>query len=171
MDIFIIAALSADGFIARESSEVSTSWTSAADKKRFVSLTKQAGAVVMGRRTFETFGGRPLKDRSLFIYSRQDHPHEAPAGVEWTRLPPAELVRHLTERGFGSLAVCGGTEIYSQFLAAGLVKRCYLTVEPVFFGRGISLFNQTLERQLILEHSEMAGQGTLFLDYRLQLSD
>jgi dihydrofolate reductase len=174
MKVFIIAALSADGFIARDPGQPSTAWTSAEDKKRFVALTRQARALVMGRKTFETFGSRPLKGRALFVYSRsQPAPETVPGGgsgegtVEWTDDEPAALVRRLEARGYQELAVCGGTEIYSQFLAAGVVEELYLTVEPVLFGRGASLFNQAMQRRLELRSGQILPGGTQFLDYRL----
>lgn len=177
VDVFLIAALSADGFIARSAGEVSTSWTSAADKKRFVSLTKQAGAVVLGRKTFETFGGRPLKERALFICSRQPRADEAAigscvpgtdGGVEWTDLAPVSLVAEVARRGFRQLAVCGGAEIYSQYMEAGLVRRLHLTIEPILFGRGVNLFNHVLDVPLTLLHSEITPEGTQFLEFEVK---
>ena len=70
MKIFIIAAVSADGFIGRKEGEKSTKWTSAADAAWFQQRTQQAGAVVMGRSTYQTIG-RPLAGRLNIIYSRQ----------------------------------------------------------------------------------------------------
>ena len=173
----MIAVMSADGFIARQSSEVSTAWTSAEDKKRLTRLTKRARAVVMGRKTFETFGSRPLKDRDLFIYSRQagqgaldEMPTAGDASsgrVSWTQLPPRELVLALAQRGYAELAVCGGAEVYSQFLAAGLVDELYLTIEPVLFGAGVSLASQASEWRLELLAHELTPGGTTFIDYRL----
>ena len=56
MKVFIIAAISADGFIAKDPKEPSTSWTSLVDKKHFSEITKRAGTVVMGAKTYETIG-------------------------------------------------------------------------------------------------------------------
>ena len=65
---FIVAALTADGFLAKDKNQVSTSWNSSDDKKHFIELTKRAGVVVMGSTTFETFN-KPLKDRLNIVYS------------------------------------------------------------------------------------------------------
>jgi len=48
MKVFIIAAISTDGFIAKDPNEPSTAWTSLADKKHFGEITKRAGVIVMG---------------------------------------------------------------------------------------------------------------------------
>ena len=39
---FIIAAVTADGFIAKDAQHSPFNWTSKADKKRFIELTKRA---------------------------------------------------------------------------------------------------------------------------------
>ncbi len=183
MEVFLIAAMSADGFIApggTAGSGPSTAWTGAADKKRFVELTKRAKAMVLGRKTFETFGSRPLKGRDIFVLSRSPPGGTKPmvtvtegakdggAGtVEWTSLPPRELVAMLAGRGYAELALCGGSEVYARFLADDLVDRLYLTIEPVLFGDGIRLFSKPLEKRLEFVSCGSAGNGTVFLEYRL----
>src|SRR4051812_4344841 len=118
---FIIAAVSADGFIARNDTEISTSWTSSEDTKKFVELTKKAGVVVMGSKTFETFG-KPLKDRKNIIYSRgQDKKYAKKyEGTEVTQESPQELLQRLEKEGFTEVAICGGASIYTLFMEAGV---------------------------------------------------
>src|ERR1035437_220047 len=137
---FIVAALTADGFLAKDKNQVSTSWNSAEDKKHFVELTKRAGVVVLGSTTFETFG-RPLKDRLNIVYSRS----KKYEGVEMTEDEPEVLLQKLEERGFSEVAICGGSSIYTKFFKAGVVDTLYITVEPVIFGKGITLFNDDIE--------------------------
>lgn len=163
MKIFIIAAQTLDGFIARKKNQVSTDWSSAEDKKRFVSLTKKAGVVVFGSTTFETFG-KPLKDRINIVYSRT----KKFDGVEMTDDEPEVLISKLEERGFSEVAICGGAGIYTKFLKAGVVDTIYLTIEPIFFGTGISLFNEDLDIPLELISEEKTPDGTLFLEYKVK---
>lgn len=169
-EVFIIAALSADGFIARNSTEIAN-WTSKEDKARFVALTKEAGVIVMGGNTFRTFK-KPLKDRLHIIYSRTEKFEEKwPDGnVETTNLEPTELINSLAKRGYTKIAICGGREIYSKFLSAGVVTKIYLTIEPIVFGSGLTLFNETpLEsKHLILDRTEHRASGTIFLDYSVK---
>ena len=54
MQIFLIAAMTADGYIAENDADVSTRWTSEADSQWFRERTKQAGVMIMGRKTYET---------------------------------------------------------------------------------------------------------------------
>lgn len=163
MKCFIIAALSADGYIAKEENHPAF-WTSKEDKKRFVELTKRAGVVVMGSTTFATLP-RPLKERTNIVYSRT----KTFEGAEVTQKQPAELLRELEERGFKEVAICGGSHIYTMFMKAGLVNTLYLTVEPIVFGAGIRLFTEEMNRQLTLTSSASTENGALLLEYRVQI--
>lgn len=159
---FIVAALTTDGFLAKDKNQVSTSWNSVEDKKHFVELTKRAGVVVLGSTTFETFG-KPLKDRLNIVYSRS----KKFEGVEMTDDEPAVLLKKLEEKGFSEVAICGGSSIYTKFMKAGVVDTIYLTIEPIFFGKGITLFNEDLEYKLELISEEKTPAGTMFFEYKV----
>ena len=164
MNCFIIAALSADGYIAKDASAPSTAWTSAEDKKRFVELTTRAGVVVMGQNTWKTLGGRALKRRLNVIYSLERLP-DMPPDVEIASKTPAELLAELAVRGFKEVAICGGSQIYTMFMKSGLVNKLYLTIEPVIFGDGVRLFKEAMDLRLKLADSTSTESGTLFLEY------
>ena len=172
MKAFIIAALSADGYIARDPSSPSTLWTSAEDKKRLVELTKRAGVVIMGQNTWKTLGGKALKGRLNIIYSPTPLP-DMPADTdithtETTTLPPAELIASLEKRGFTEAAICGGSMIYTMFMDSGIVDSLYLTVEPVIFSNGIRLFAGKQERKLSMIDCVKTEGGTLLLEYKVE---
>jgi len=167
MNCFIIAALSADGYIAKDPSAPSTVWTSKEDKKRFVELTKKAGVVIMGQNTWKTLGGRALKDRLNIIYSPEPL-GDLPENAEITILPPAELLKNLEVRGKTDVAICGGSQIYTMFMKSGLVTKLYLTIEPVIFGDGIRLFKEAINAKLKLISSEKTDGGTLLQEYEVQ---
>lgn len=164
MKITLIAAISADGKIAQNAKQSSLDWTSKEDTRFFADKTKDIGAVVMGRKTFETIG-RPLKDRRTIVMSStggsETEKFEGRDGVEWTRETPAELVARLSKKGLTGLAVCGGSTIYSQFLEAGLVNELFLTVEPVLFGDGVPLASGFGRIDLKLVESKPMGGGIL----------
>ncbi|HYC83333.1 MAG TPA: dihydrofolate reductase family protein [Candidatus Paceibacterota bacterium] len=159
---FIIAAQTADGFIARDH-EHGADWTSKEDKKLFVELTKRAGVVIMGSKTYETIG-RPLQDRLNIVYSKSGKHYE---GVEMTSKPPRELLAELEQRGFTEAAICGGASIYRLFLEAGAVHEIYLTVEPQLFGQGVSLFDKPVEVKLNLKNLERLGSDAILMQYEI----
>ncbi|MEK7510116.1 MAG: dihydrofolate reductase family protein [Patescibacteria group bacterium] len=162
MKIFIIAALTADGFIAKNAAHTPMEWTSKADKLFFSQRTKQAGVVVFGQNTYETIG-KPLPERLNIVYSR-DKTYE---GVEVTQKEPRELLQDLETRGYHEVAICGGATIYTMFMQAGVVDTLYLTIEPVLFGKGMTLFNKELDAKLQLVSMEKLGEHAVLLEYKV----
>lgn len=157
---FIIAAVTADGYIAKEENHPAF-WTSKADKARFVRLTKEAGVVIMGSTTYATLP-RPLKERVNIVYSRT----KTFEGAETTQKSPVELLKELEERGFKKVAICGGSHIYSMFMKAGVVDKLYLTFEPIIFGKGIKLFDEEmLYKMKLVNVQESNESGSILVEY------
>ncbi len=157
---FIIAAVSADGFIAKDENHPAY-WTSKEDKKRFVELTKRAGTVIMGSTTYATLH-RPLSDRTMIVYSRTNKNFP---GATCTNDHPEDLMDKLEDKGVSEVAICGGSHIYTMFLKAQVVQKIYLTVEPIIFGKGISLFKEVFNIRLDLVSAEKAESGSILLEY------
>jgi len=166
MTIFIIAALTADGYIGRNAGHNSTVWTGKADKKRFIEITKRAGVVIMGQNTWNTLR-KPLKERLNIVYSPTPLTGDT-TGVEVTMKSPAELLEDLESRGYKEVAICGGSMIYTMFMKSGLVTRLYLTIEPVVFGDGVRLFKEEMDYRLSLISSAVTEEGTLLLEYEVK---
>lgn len=156
---FIIAAISADGFIAKDENHPAY-WTSKEDKQRLIEHTKRAGVVVMGSTTFQTLK-RPLAERLNVVYSRK----KTFEGAETTQAEPKQLLKDLEARGYNEVAICGGSHIYTMFLKAHCVDKIYLTVEPKLFGKGITMFNDEVTFDLKLMSSETTPNGSLLLEY------
>lgn len=162
MRVFIIAALTADGFIGRDSGHLAD-WTGKEDKKIFGELTKEAGVIVMGSKTHATIG-RALPGRRNIIYTSQPEKITA-EDVETTSEAPAELVKRLADEGSNALAVCGGASVYGMFMRAGVVDELYLTYVPVLFGQGVPLFSGELEQQLELKEETRLSDGSVLMHY------
>lgn len=169
MEIFIIAAQTADGFIAKDVEQNSMNWTSGSDKKFFIEKTKKAGVVVMGRKTYETIG-KPLPNRRNIVLSKNVNnlKETEKTEVEIVSESPRELVERLEKEGEKGLAICGGASVYTSFLQAGVVNKIYLTIEPVVFGNGIKLFSSdNLEQKLELVSSTELGHNAILLEYNV----
>lgn len=106
MKTFIIAALTADGFIAKNSSHLAN-WTSKEDKDFFTKLTKKAGIIVMGLNTYKTIG-RPLPDRLNIVYAPLT---ERISGVEITQKDPADLLKRFERQGQKEVAKIGRAHV------------------------------------------------------------
>jgi len=167
MKVTLIAAMSADGFIAQTPDQRSLEWTSREDTNFFVAKTRELGAVVMGRGTYETIG-RPLAGRlTVVMTSRLDSARNLPGALEFTSDTPAAIVEKLAARGFGGVALAGGARVYGAFLRAGLVDELYLTVEPVLFGGGMRLAEGIGRMNMTLIETRMLGASTVLLHYGL----
>ncbi len=148
MKKILIVATSLDGYIARRRDQVSTAWTSAADRKWFGQISRQAGVLIMGAPTYATIG-RALPDRQIIVMGEASDNQDLPgveefvvggAGVYRSHgRTPEQICDLLTAKGLSQVAICGGARIYQSFLAAGLVDELFVTIEPVFLGDGIKL--------------------------------
>lgn len=165
MIVALIAAVSANGKISQYEGQTSLDWTSKEDLKFFVSKTKELGVVVMGRKTFDTIG-KPLKDRRVIVMTKQAA-HEPMEGVAFTNETPEELVVRLEKEGVEGVALAGGSSVYGQFLAAGLVSELYLTVEPVLFGAGVPLASGFDRVDLELIETAPLGDQAVLFHYRV----
>jgi dihydrofolate reductase len=165
MKVFLVAAITADGFIGRNAGHLAD-WTSREDKKLFVRLTKQAGTMVMGSKTFATIG-RALPGRKTIVYTTRPDEFSVD-GVEATDESPVELVARLENDGVKALAVCGGASIYALFMDAGVVDELYLTIEPLLFGTGVPLFSSELDCKLSLLDLEKLNEHSILLHYAVQ---
>lgn len=161
MKAFIIAALTADGFIAKDSSHAAA-WTSKADKKFFRERTAQAGVIVMGSKTYDTIG-KALPNRRNVVYTRSKRYD----GAETTAEAPKDLFARLEAEGAKEVAICGGASVYTLFMKSGLVSKLYLTVEPLAFGKGITLFDEALDLKLSLASSTPLEGGAVLLEYEV----
>lgn len=162
MRVFIIAALTADGFIGRDSGHTAD-WTGKEDKKIFTELTKEAGVIIMGSRTHATIG-RALPGRRNIVYTSRPE-QVTTEGVETTSEPAKDLLARLESEGATAVAICGGTSIYDLFMREGLVDELYLTYVPLVFGKGVSLFSGELSADLDLEKVTQLPDGAVLVHY------
>jgi dihydrofolate reductase len=164
--VLLLAAVTVDGKIARGQHEL-TDWTSREDRGLFVRATREAGVVVMGRTTYDTLPA-PLAGRLNLVLTHRPVA-EAPAGVEVRNDPPERLLARLAERGYTTVVVAGGAHVFRAFLDAGLVDELWLTVEPLAFGSGVSLFGDApLELRLALLACRRLGEHAVHLRYRVE---
>jgi dihydrofolate reductase len=169
MRVFIIAALSADGYIARQPHEL-VDWSSKEDKQWFAKLTKEAGTVIMGSNTFKTIG-KGLPDRRTIVYSRSPDlltNEQSQSGVEATQEAPEALLKRLEQEGVKAVAICGGAMVYDLFLRTNLITELYLTTEPLLFGTGIRLCYEPMDIRLrLLERHELNVTGSTLSHYEV----
>ena len=107
MQAFIIAALTADGFIAKNPGHSTLTWRSQGDRQFFIGKTKEARVVVMGLNTAKT-SKRPMPGRLNMIYANsKDQLSHWQEFSEWeiTQKSPSDLLQELSERGYDKVAI------------------------------------------------------------------
>lgn len=155
-----------DGFISRTSSEF-IDWTGNADKKMFMQVTKEAGVVIMGSKTYDTIG-RPLPKRKNIVLTRNpervsDHPD-----LIYTSESPEEILAKLEDQGYTRAAVIGGSQINTLFAARKLLSEIILTIAPRVFGQGLRLFDTELDMRLKLVSTEVLEENYVLLRYMVE---
>ncbi|MFA6511526.1 MAG: dihydrofolate reductase family protein [Patescibacteria group bacterium] len=168
MKTIMLAAITLDGRIARGNSEL-INWTSKEDKEMFTRITKEAGVMVMGSKTYDTFP-RPLPGRLHIVMTRDVSGREnIPGQVEFTSKSPQEILDDLVRRGYSLIAITGGAKINSLFLKEGLLDEVWLTMEPTIFGEGVSVFTDPVQDvKLDLIGTEMLNPQSILLKYAVQ---
>ena len=112
--IVLISAVARNGIIG---SDNDMPWRLPTDLKRFKKMTL-GKPVVMGRKTFLSFGGKPLPGRPHIVISRD--PDYAPDGAEAASSLDAALKRAeelARELGVDEIICMGGGQIYAQAMA------------------------------------------------------
>lgn len=141
MKVVLVSAVSLDGKIGRDSYD-KLEWVSRENKKFFGQVTRKAGAVIFGRKTFETIG-RPLKERLVIVLTSKPEEGRPVSGeVEFTDESPEEVLSGLESRGFSEVILGGGRRLNSLFLKRSLVDEIWLVFEPIVLGEGIGLLEE-----------------------------
>ncbi|MEO0979779.1 MAG: dihydrofolate reductase [Pseudomonadota bacterium] len=121
-DLVLIAAVARNGVIGADND---MPWRLSSDMKYFKRLTL-GKPVIMGRKTFLSFGGRPLPGRPHVVISRD--PDYAPEGVDTATSWPMALEKAEKLAGdlkVGEIFCIGGGQIYGQ--AIGGASRLEIT--------------------------------------------
>ncbi len=137
----------------------------AADNKWF-------DTVLMGRKTYEaglTLGvTNPYPTLKQYVFSRTltESPDDA---VTLVSDKLADFVRDLKQSEGKAIWLCGGGTLAGSLLAAGLIDKLIVKLNPVFFGGGIPMFAGEVKREdLELTEQRHFDNGVVLLHYRLR---
>ncbi|MCA1787036.1 MAG: dihydrofolate reductase family protein, partial [Desulfobacteraceae bacterium] len=139
MDVILLMAMTLDGKIARGHTEL-VNWTGKQDKQYFVKVTRKAGVVVMGSRTFDTIK-YPLPGRKNIVMTRDKTRKSDDDNLVFTDQSPGQIITDLKHQGFEQVAIIGGSVVNSLFAKENLITQIHVTLVPAVFGQGLSLFN------------------------------
>jgi dihydrofolate reductase len=97
--------------------------------------------------------------------SRPDEFENVPGLLEFTAAAPPALAARCRREHPGTIAILGGSQVYSAFADAGLVDEWQITVEPVLFGAGLPLLVGPLVQGLRLVEIRKLNTSTVLLRY------
>jgi dihydrofolate reductase len=139
-EFLLLAVVSSDGFIARHPCDPPWTWASAEEQARFRATMAEVAWSVMGRVTHET-ALRPERRRIVFTSSvtgvawlTPNHLGFNPAGARFDEALDMAKVD-------GRIAILGGTRVHDYMLEIGKVDEIRLSIEPIAFGQGLSMFS------------------------------
>lgn len=165
MKVILVMAVTTDGKIARNSAEV-VDWTGKADKKYFVSVTRKAGVMIMGSKTFDMIG-KVLPGRKSIVMTKNNSRISDHEDLQYTDQSPKAILKDLSARGYQQATLIGGSIVNTLFMAQGLVDEVHLTLVPRLFGHGLSLFNSELDISMELIDTQPIEEHCLLLRYRV----
>jgi dihydrofolate reductase len=165
MKVTMVMALTVDGMIGRHSNHFSD-WTGKEDKKLFKELSKEAGVVIMGSKTFDTIG-HPLPGRKNIIMTRNPKRVSTWDNLIFSAKPPAEILQDLSDQGVSQAVLAGGGRINYLFAQQHLIDEIYVTFAPKLFGTGLSMFSDSVDMDLSLQRCQRLGNDMLLAVYRV----
>jgi dihydrofolate reductase len=165
MKVILVMALTLDGKIGKNRDHF-PDWTGSADKRLFARISKKAGVVIMGSKTFDTFGS-PLPGRKNVILTRNQNRRSEWDNLIYTGDPPKKILEDLEAEGFSEAVLAGGALVNSLYAKENLIDEIVVTISPLVFGVGLSLFTEAVRMTLALEEIEKVDDNLVCLRYRV----
>lgn len=165
MDVILLMATTLDGMIARDSNQF-VDWTGKADKKYFVDVTRDAGVMIMGSKTYDTIG-RPLPGRLNIVMTRDKTRESRDENLIFTDQDPGDILKDLEQKGYDKVALIGGAVVNTMFAKANLITEVHITLVPKLFGKGLSLFSDELDTALEFKTCREIDKGHILLIYEV----
>jgi dihydrofolate reductase len=157
-------SISVDGFVAGSNGE--NDWIfktgDEAAKAWKVGLTREAGLIIMGRKSFEMMApywptstdafAAPMNEIPKAVFTKKgykgyDPGHEPPAtAASWAKarvfdVDLVEGIRELKAEQGKPITAIGGAGFMRSLIATRLVDEYYLVIHPVVLGTGLPIFN------------------------------
>lgn len=181
MKFIAIAAVTIDGKIAH-STKGGSNWTSKEDKAFLHRELDKCDLVIVGNSTYK-LAKKPLSKRKCLVFTRKVKGYKKVNEklayynpVTPTSPPPSRGRNKLLPspwwggqgRGIKKVCILGGAQVYSWFLKRNLIDELFLTIEPIIFGFGLSLFDISLkvpQTYKLVSVKRLNKAGTLILHY------
>jgi dihydrofolate reductase len=180
-------AVSLDGFLAGIDGAIDWLHFSKDVQEVMTRYWKNVDTILMGRKTYDfavssgreaSTGKKRTKDKPLnqsavrtYVFSRTLQSIDEP-GVELVKTDAVEFVRDLKRRPGKEICLMGGGELAQSLLAAALVDRIGLNIQPILLGSGIPTFRDPGHRvRLMIEECRPLEGGCVLVNYSVVHGD
>lgn len=132
-------AVSLDGLIT--DAQGSSDFVTADDTKQFGRLVNQAGAIIVGRRTFDQYHqpDNPFPKAKTYVLTQNPRLASSDPAVNYICGSPLELMRRLHTDGHAVAVLSGGGQINGLFARANLIDEAWVSLYPLILGAGTPL--------------------------------
>lgn len=171
MKITLYNAPSIDGYIARRNED--SDWVSPVDTKYFEETIRNAGCMIVSRKTYEQFLGDiyPIKGVLNVVMTRNKallKKSNEEEQVLYTDMSISDLMRYLEIKGFSEAILVGGGTLNAFFLKMGMIDEIILTIHPRILGQGISIFEgKDFDVELKLLDTKELDEGLVQVRYKV----
>jgi dihydrofolate reductase len=169
MRTILAGLVSIDGKIGCNEGD-SLEWIRPEDREWLAKVSTEARVVIMGRKAYEAMGNI-AEGRLVKVMTRQPEKYKGVEGkVEFTNKEPKDLLVELYDRGFRTVIIGGGREIFSQFVALGLVGEIWASIVPVILGGGMGWISEGVAEmtKFKLMANEKLGKNGVVLKFKLE---
>ena len=170
----LTVATSSDGFIARAKDDAPQTWASPEEQTLFFRDVEAADWAIMGRNT-HLAADKPQRRRIIFSSKTNGWQRTNQFWCDPSGLSPQDLSQQVVDHTpLRNGLILGGTRVHDWFLEHQAIHRVHLTIEPVTFVNGLTVFSdQKGEDPLgiftnrgfeVLSHSVLNAEGTEYYE-------
>ena len=170
--IRLYTAASLDGFIARE--DESLDWLDnfphiEGEDYGYQAFYDSIDTTLMGNATYRLVQGFdvpfPYPDKTNYVFTR-DATLTQDEHVKYVSGDIIAFTENLKQEEGRDIWLVGGGQINAMFLENGLIDEIYLSVIPIYLGKGIHLFHGVGSGNLILREQKTYDNGVMKLLYK-----
>lgn len=168
MKVILYMTTTINGLIAKH--DDSADFITPAESASYVAAVKDAGALIVGRRTYEILSTQPefqefLKARVKIVAVSRGNVElkDASHSIAHSPQEAVDLVKDFSE-----VVVAGGGKLDASFLDTNLIDEIYLDIEPAIVSEGIPLFSGgSSDKELKFLGSKKFGENEIQLHYKV----
>lgn len=147
-----------------------TSWVESPDIERMDAEMIDCGVMIMGKKTYESFGNDLPIGKALLVIMTQDKGllGNNQDGIIFTDKHPRKVIEMISGKGFSKALLAGGEKLNSSFLKNNLINEIRVIIKPLIIGQGKSLFDvKVTDKKLKLVSSTQLTNDSIELVYEV----